>query len=84
MNETKILALQQTVAILLHLLPEDKKQYAYNIIEKTMKADYESVLLNSESETARKNAKQYADDLSGAYSYILEQSQSYDEALKSE
>lgn len=79
MLQAEHLALQQTISILLHLLPDDKKQLAYAVIESIRDQDYESTILNTDPDIPVETAKNFAKKIASTYSQILESAQGFDE-----
>ncbi|QKG44816.1 hypothetical protein [Providencia rettgeri] len=79
MAQAEYLALQQTVSILLHLLPDDKKQLAYAVIESIGAQNYESYLLEADPNLSVETAKEFAKKISSTYSQILITAQGFDE-----
>ena len=80
-NTAEILALQQTVVLLLHLLPDDRKQIAYTAIEHIKNEDYESLMLQTNPNLPIEQAKEQADKISNAYSSVLKSASNFDKKL---
>ncbi|WP_265494995.1 hypothetical protein [Providencia heimbachae] len=79
MAQAEYLALQHTVSILLHLLPDDKKKLAYAVIAEIKDQNYESNLLNIDPGVSEKAAKEFAEKMKSTYSDILKSARGLDE-----
>ncbi|ARX35238.1 TPA: hypothetical protein ACKRHV_003729 [Proteus mirabilis] len=77
----EILALQQIVALLLHLLPEEKRQIANTTIECIKNQNFKALMLENNPNLTGEQLREGADKLSKAYSSILKSALFFDKNL---
>ncbi|ELZ9707002.1 TPA: hypothetical protein SMQ28_003620 [Proteus mirabilis] len=77
----EILALQQIVALLLHLLPEEKRQIANTTIECIKNQNFKALMLENNPNLTGEQLREGADKLSKAYSSILKPALVFDKNL---